>query len=144
MPRLRYTLRTDWLFYLLVVAYAYSIGAMTFRLWFGDGVNIFASYSDATAMSDVILDHNKVYWAKTSFLFSSIFLFALNFDYRAAVGIAAAIWGGALITIFGPTPPVVFILTNGVLLVALQTWRGELFGAASSSAAAPPRQEARS
>ena len=143
MPRLRYNLKTDFLFYLLVVAYAYAIGTMTFRLWYGDGVNIFASYSDATLLSDVILDHNKVYWAKTSFLFSTIFLFAFRFDYRAALGIGAMIWGGALIALFDPTPPVLFMFANGALLTALQAWRGEVFSAPSEIAPASSR-EARS
>ena len=69
---LRYRLKSDWLFYLFIAAYAYSITAMTIRLWFGDGVNVFASYSDASVPAEVIVEANKVYWSKTWFLFGSL------------------------------------------------------------------------
>ncbi|MEM6536998.1 MAG: hypothetical protein AAF668_04640 [Pseudomonadota bacterium] len=127
MPKFRYSLRTDWLFYLLIVSYAYLIGTMTEALWFGGGVNIFASYSDATTAEQMVVDANKVYWSKTSFLFLSMFLFGMNFDYRAALGIAASFWAGSLIYMFGPTPVLGVALLNAVGLIVLQTIRGEIW-----------------
>jgi len=35
---MRYSLKTDWLFYLFLVSYAYLILTMTIRLWFGGGI----------------------------------------------------------------------------------------------------------
>ncbi|MEO1041500.1 MAG: hypothetical protein AAFX52_04350 [Pseudomonadota bacterium] len=106
---------------------------MTVSLWFGGGVNIFASYSDATALPEVVLDANKVYWAKSSFLFITLALLGLNFNFRAASGISATFWATSLIVIFGPTPPLLTIFTLGVLLIAQQVRRGTIFGEKTSA-----------
>lgn len=126
MNPLRYSLKTDWAFYLLVLGYLYTLGRMTLALWFGDGVNIFATYSDATAPPDVLLDANKVYWSKSLYLFSTLFLMALNVDIRAAAGIAAILWSASLIVIFGAFSAAMgAALFLGVFLVGLQLRRGE-------------------
>ncbi len=127
MPKLRYSLKSGWLFYLLVLSYAYLVGTMTRDLWFGDGVNVFASYSGAENAAAMVVDANKVYWSKTSFLFLSLFLFALNFDYRAAVGLAACFWAGSLIFNFGPTPTLIASLAIGVGLLFQQALRNEIW-----------------
>ena len=127
MPKLRYGLKTDWLFYFFVVSYAYLVGSMTMELWFGDGVNVFASYSDATDPAMMVVDANKVYWSKTSFLFLTLFLFALNFDYRTAAGIGASFWAGSLIYNFGITPVLAVSFLTGVGLIAQQIMRNEIW-----------------
>lgn len=123
---MRYPLKTDWVFYLFLASYAYLILSMTFRLWFGDGVNIFASYSEATLQSQVILDANKVYWSKTCFLFGTLLLTGLGFDFRVAAGVAASFWSASLIVMFGATPNLIGALIMGIALVGLQVKRGEL------------------
>lgn len=135
MSLLRYPLKSDWPFYLLVLGYLYTIGRMTFALWFGDGVNIFATYSDAAALEAVVLDANKVYWAKSGFLFSALFLIALNLDVRAAFGLAGTFWAMAIIVIFGATSiPVIASLVNGLVLIALQIYRQQVFAPKPHSA----------
>jgi len=57
----RYPFRSDWPFYLFLVSYGYLIFNMTYSFYFGNGVNIFASFSDAANLNPVILDANKVY-----------------------------------------------------------------------------------
>ena len=128
MNLFRYSLKTDWAFYLIVIGYLYTLGRMTLALWFGDGVNIFATYSDAVAPPDVLLDANKVYWSKSLYLFSTLFLMALNVDIRAAVGIAAILWSASLILIFGAFSSAMgAALGLGLVVVALQVKRGEFF-----------------
>ena len=78
MQKLLNNIRTDWLFYFLVLGYLYLVASMTVQLWFGDGVNIFASYSTPTTPAEILLDANKVYWSKTSFLFLTLLLLAFN------------------------------------------------------------------
>ena len=138
MSLFRYPLKTDWPFYLLVVGYLYTIGRMTLSLWFGDGINVFATYSDAVALDAVVLDANKVYWTKSGFLFSSLLLIALNLDVRAAFGIAATFWATASIVSFGATTlPVIMSLVNGLVLVGLQVYRGQVFAPKLPTGAAP-------
>ncbi|MEM9723930.1 MAG: hypothetical protein AAF909_00515 [Pseudomonadota bacterium] len=144
MPKLRYSLLSDWPFYTLLASYAYLVGSMTVALWFGGGVNIFASYTDTIDGPAFVLDANKVYWAKTIFLFSSIALFGFNFDYRAAAGLGAVIWATALILMYGATPVLAVALINGLVLVALQIWRGALFGGSQGHARAGARAGATS
>lgn len=128
MNLFRYPLKSDWAFYLLVFGYLYTLGRMTLALWFGDGVNIFATYSDAVAPPDVLLDANKVYWSKSLYLFSTLFLMALNVDIRAAVGTAAILWSGSLILIFGTFSSAMgAALALGLIAVALQIRRGAFF-----------------
>ncbi|MEO0691121.1 MAG: hypothetical protein AAFY51_12605 [Pseudomonadota bacterium] len=124
---MRYSLKTDWLFYLFLASYAYLILNMTIRLWFGDGINIFATYSDAALPAQVILDANKVYWSKTCFLFGTLLLTGLGIDFRAAAGTAASFWSVSLIFMFGPSLNLVGALILGVALAALQMKRQELF-----------------
>ncbi len=133
MPILRYNIRTDWLFYLLVLGYAYLVFNMTARLWFGEGINIFATYSDAQSSAEMIVDANKVYWSKTCFLFGTIALVALNFDFRAAAGIGATFWAVSLIVVFGTSPVLIAVAILGVLLIGQQLWRKTLFGPASAA-----------
>ncbi|MEM9718171.1 MAG: hypothetical protein AAGA10_02915 [Bacteroidota bacterium] len=123
----RYKLRTDWAFYLLVIGYAYLILNMTFRLWFGEGINIYATYSKATSPSTMLFDANKIYWSKTCFLFLSILLYALNFDYRFAVGFAASFWSGSLMLMFGPSPILVMVALLGVVLIVQRSVRRQIF-----------------
>lgn len=137
MSLFRYPLKTDWPFYLLVVGYLYTIGRMTLALWFGDGVNIFATYSDAATLDAVVLDANKVYWTKSGFLFSALFLIALNLDVRAAFGMAATFWATAIIVIFGATTlPVIASLVNGLVLIGLQIYRKQVFAPKPRASAA--------
>lgn len=127
MDMFRYKLRTDWAFYLLVIGYAYLILNMTFRLWFGEGINIYATYSKATSPSTMLFDANKIYWSKTCFLFLSILLYALNFDYRFAVGFAASFWSGSLMLMFGPSPILVMVALLGVVLIVQRSVRRQIF-----------------
>ena len=85
MTRLRYDLRSDWLFYLLVLSYTFLIVNMTAQLWFGGGINIFASYSDAATLDAVVLDANKIYWSKTCFLFGALLLIAYIVDISGSM-----------------------------------------------------------
>ncbi|MEM7512024.1 MAG: hypothetical protein AAF388_13905 [Bacteroidota bacterium] len=126
MKNLRYNLRTDWLFYLLVISYAYLILNMTFRLWFGGGINIFASYSSASSPADMLIDANKVYWSKTCFLFLTLFLYSLNLDYRFVVGVAATFWAGSLIIMFGPTLVLISVAILGTALITQQVLRKQI------------------
>lgn len=127
MVSLRYQIRTDWLFYLLVLSYAYLVCKMTFALWFGGGINIFASYSDAATASEMIVDANKVYWSKTCFLFGTLLLFGLNVDIRAAAGLGASFWATSLMVMFGTSPTLIAALVIGLLLVGQQIFRGAFF-----------------
>lgn len=127
MPSLRYNIRTDWLFYLLVLGYGYLVLNMTARLWFGEGVNVFASYSNVSNPAEMIIDANKVYWSKTCFLFGTILLVALNFDFRAAAGIGSTFWSVSLIAIFGSSPTLIAVAVLGTALIAQQVWRKTLF-----------------
>ncbi len=126
MKNLRYNIRTDWLFYLLVIGYAYLIVKMTFSLWFGGGVNIFATYSDAPTAAEMLIDANKVYWSKTCFLFLTILLYALNFDYRFAAGGAASFWAVSLILMFGASPVLLAVALVGGALVVQQVLRKQI------------------
>lgn len=133
MKNLRYNIRTDWIFYLVVIGYSYLIINMTLRLWFGGGINIFATYSDAATTVDMLIDANKVYWSKTCFLFLTLLLFALNFDYRFVVGLAASFWSASLMLMFGPSPVLVSVaLLSGGLLIQ-QVLRKEIFSPKASS-----------
>lgn len=122
----RFSLRQDWLFYLFVVSYTYTLGRMTLALWFGDGVNIFTTYTDATDQAAFILDANKVYWSKSGFLFSTLLLIALNLDVRVAVGAAASFWAASLILMFGASATLLFVLALGVGLIGQQVLRRQL------------------
>ena len=132
MEKLRYAIRTDWLFYLMVMGYAYLILNMTFRLWFGEGINIFATYSNASSAAEMIVDANKVYWSKTCFLFLSLLLYALNFDYRAALGVGATFWSSSLIVMFGMTPILFGVFIIGVSLLGQQAFRKQLLSTPTS------------
>lgn len=127
MISLRYKIRTDWLFYLLVLSYAYLVFKMTYALWFGGGINIFASYSDATSAPEMIVDANKVYWSKTCFLFGTLLLVGLNVDIRAAAGLGATFWSASLIAMFGASPTLIAALVIGLLLLGQQISRKEFF-----------------
>jgi hypothetical protein len=127
MPKLRYPLSKDWLFYLLVISYGYLIFNMTSALWFGGGVNIYDSYSAATDPSAQIVDANYVYWSKTCFLFLSMLLFALNFDYRAGVGLAATFWAVSLILMFGITPNLAVAGVLGTSIFVQQVFRKQVW-----------------
>ena len=126
MKILRYRIQTDWAFYLLVIGYAYLIINMTLRLWFGEGINIFATYSAATTDAEMLIDANKVYWSKTCFLFLTLLLYALNFDYRFVVGVAAGFWSGSLILMFGTSPILLAVALLGTALVIQQILRKQL------------------
>ena len=127
MPKLRYPISKDWLFYLLVAGYGYLIVNMTMALWFGDGINIYDSYSPTNNAAVQIIDANYVYWSKTCFLFLSMLLFAFNFDYRAVVGIAATFWAGSLISMFGVTLNLGIADVVGVSLIAQQIFRKQIW-----------------
>lgn len=136
MTQLRYNFRTDWLFYLLVIGYAYLIINMTLRLWFGEGINIFATYSDARNPAEMLHDANKVYWSKTCFLFLTLLLYAFNLDYRFVAGIAASFWANSLILMFGPSPILIIVSLLGGSLIIQQIVRKQTFS--------KPREEDRS
>lgn len=124
--QLRYNLKEGLPFYILVSSYAFLVLSMTFRLWFGDGVNIYASYSSATDPAVMLVDANYVYWSKTGFLFSTLLLYGLNFDYRFVAGVGMLFWAGSLALMFGATPVLISGLLMGVALVGLQIYRGEV------------------
>ena len=126
---MRYSIKADWLFYVFLASYAYLILNMTVRLWFGDGINIFATYSDATVPAQAILDANKVYWSKTCFLFGTLLMTGLGLDFRVAAGTAASFWSASLILMFGPSVNLIGALIIGVALVALQFKRGQVLAA---------------
>lgn len=132
MKQLRYTLRKDWIFYLLVLGYSYLILKMTVSLWFGGGINIFASYTEVTTLEETLLNANKVYWSKTCFLFLTLFLFALNFDYRFVVGIAATFWATSLIMMFGINPTLIAVGLIGVALIIQQVVRKQILSASNA------------
>ncbi|MEM7268760.1 MAG: hypothetical protein AAF401_05860 [Pseudomonadota bacterium] len=140
MAVFRYKLRTDWLFYILLVSYALTLGNMTVQLWFGGGINIFANYSDAASSATAIADANKVYWSKSCFLFSALLLIGLNVEIRAAFGVAAVFWSSSLLLVFGPTPPLIFTFLLGLALIGLQVRRRELFCPKSTSLRHSPVQ----
>ncbi|MEL6841880.1 MAG: hypothetical protein AAFP02_01595 [Bacteroidota bacterium] len=127
MKNLRYQIRTDWVFYLLVIGYTYLILNMSIRLWFGGGINIFATYSEATSATEMLVDANKVYWSKTCFLFLTILLYALNFDYRFVAGVAASFWAASLILMFGASPVLIAVASVGLMLVIQQIVRKQIF-----------------
>ncbi len=133
---MRYPIKSDWLFYLFLVSYAYLILSMTYRLWFGDGVNIFATYSDATVLTQVVLDANKVYWSKTCFLFGTLLLTGIGLDFRAALGTAASFWAISLIVMFGSSATLIGSLVMGLALVALQAKRGQILAQPAQQASA--------
>ena len=124
---LRYPLSTGWPFYLFLLAYGALIVRMTYGLWFSDGINIFASYSEPASAAQAIIDANKVYWSKTCFLFGTLLLVGLNVDFRAAVGLAALFWSGSLIVMFGASPTLLITLALGGVLFGLQAHRHEIF-----------------
>ncbi len=126
MNPLRYKIRTDWTFYLLVIGYVYLILNMTLRLWFGEGINIFATYSGATTDAEMLIDANKVYWSKTCFLFLTLLLYALNFDYRFVVGMAASFWSASLILMFGVNSVLLGVAILGVILIIQQILRKQI------------------
>ncbi len=123
---LRYPLRTDWAFYLLVLGYSYLILNMTLRLWFGEGINIFATYSDAPTAAEMLVDANKVYWSKTCFLFLTLLLYGLNFDYRFVAGTAATFWASSLIILFGTSPILLAVGILGIVLMVQQVLRKQV------------------
>ncbi|MEM6964980.1 MAG: hypothetical protein AAF573_09455 [Bacteroidota bacterium] len=127
MKNLRYNIRRDWAFYLLIIGYSYLILNMTFRLWLGDGINIFANYSEAASAAEMLVDANKVYWSKTCFLFLTLLLYFLNFDYRFAAGFGATFWSISLIFIFGTSPILIGVAINGGILVIQQVLRKQIF-----------------
>ena len=127
MNKLRYKIQSDWAFYLMVFGYAYLILNMTIRLWFGDGINIFATYSDAATAAEMLVDANKVYWSKTCFLFLSLFLYWLNFDYRFAAGFGATFWSISLILMFGGSPVLIGVSLIGMILLVQQILRKQIF-----------------
>ena len=136
MPGLRFDIKKDWLIYLFVANYAFMIGRMTLGLWSADGINIFTSYSIAPDDAQLILDANKIYWSKTCFLFSTLLMFALNVDFRFAVGAAATFWAVSLMVMFSVTPTLIGGTIFGLALCAQQIWRGEVFGAPNTDAMA--------
>lgn len=127
MIKLRYNIWTNWPFYLLVLGYVYLVFNMTYALWFGDGVNIFASYSEPTTSAAILLDANKVYWSKTSFLFLTLFLYSFGLDYRFVAGVGATFWASSLIIMFGPTGTLLFTLVIGIILIGQQLWFNQVF-----------------
>ena len=133
MLAFRYSPRKNWLFYLLVIAYGGLIGRMTIALWFGDGVNVYATYSSATNAAEMIIDANYVYWSKSSFLFLSMFLTALNFDYRFSVGFACSFWSLSLIAMFGVSLVLALAACVGIALIAVQFSRREIFDGSNST-----------
>ncbi len=127
MKELRYDLSKDWAFYLLIIGYLYLILNMTLRLWFGDGINIFATYSAAASPAEMLIDANKVYWSKTCFLFLTLLLYFLNFDYRFAAGFGATFWSVSLIVMFGPSPVLISVALVGLVLLVQQVLRKQVF-----------------
>ena len=123
MFSLRYSIKSDWHFYLLIVAYGGLVGRMTLALWFGEGVNIYETYSSASDATEMLIDANYVYWSKTGFLFLSLFLVSLNFDYRFAVGVACSFWSISLISMFGGSLVLFAAAALGIVLVAIQVRR---------------------
>lgn len=126
MPFLKYNLKTDWVFYLFVASYAFLVTRMTFGLASAEGINIFTSYSSAQDLAQLLEDANKVYWSKSCFLFVTLFLTALNLDFRMAVGIAGAFWSLSLLIMFGPTFNLIAVLIGAVVLLTQQIARGEI------------------
>lgn len=124
---MRYPLKSDWLYYLFLLSYAYLIINMTTQLWFGDGINVFATYSDAALPAQMVVDANKVYWSKTCFLFGILLLVGLNVDFRAAAGLGGMFWSVSLILGFGASPNLIGAFVMGFLLVVLQIWRKQFF-----------------
>jgi len=104
---------------------------MTVALWFGDGINVYATYSLAQTAEEMIVDANYVYWSKTGFLFLSMFLISLNFDYRFAVGFACSFWSVSLIAMFGASATLVVAACLAIALMALQVGRRQIFDVVS-------------
>jgi len=137
MNPLRYNLRHDWVFYLLIAGYTYLILNMTLRLWIGGGINIFATYSEAPTAADMLIDANKVYWSKTCFLFLTLLLYFLNFDYRFAAGVGATFWAGTLIIMFGPSPVLLAVSLLGTALIIQQLLRKQVRDTARTNPQSP-------
>lgn len=133
MQKLRYKIQTDWAFYLMILGYSYLIINMTLRLWLGGGINIFATYSEATTPAAMLIDANKVYWSKTCFLFLTLFLFFLNFDYRFAAGCGATFWSATLMLMFGSSPILIVVVLTGLVLIVQQVLRKKIFSTSSSN-----------
>ncbi|MEM7346419.1 MAG: hypothetical protein AAF485_19435 [Chloroflexota bacterium] len=127
MIKPRYEVSKNWLFYIFVIGYAYFVTNMTYSLWFGGGVNIFATYSDAATVAEVIVDHNKIYWSKTTFLFLTLFLYAFNLDYRFVVGLGATFWSVSLLLMFGSAPILIMNVVLGSLLIVQHIWWNRIF-----------------
>ena len=115
MKLLRFDFKQDWIFHLFVFGYLLLILRMSYALWIGDGINIFISYSSALTAEELLVDANKIYWSKTCFLFLTLLLFTLNFDYRFAAGIAASFWSISLILMFELSPILLFVLFLSVI-----------------------------
>lgn len=126
MAFLRYPLKTNLPFYLLIAAYSLLIARMTMALWFGDGINVFESYSDATTAEAMLVDANFVYWSKTCFLFLTMLMIAANFDGRFAIGLGCSFWAISLSLMFGASPVLLAATAAGVLIVGVQIKRGEV------------------
>ncbi|MEM9052449.1 MAG: hypothetical protein AAGC47_10390 [Bacteroidota bacterium] len=127
MKLLRFDFKQNWIFHLFVLGYLLLILRMSNALWLGDGINIFTSYSSAVTAEELLVDANKIYWSKTCFLFLTLLLFTLNFDYRFAAGIAASFWSISLILMFELSPILAFVLFLSVILVVQQIHRKQVF-----------------
>ncbi|MEL7339440.1 MAG: hypothetical protein AAGM67_03060, partial [Bacteroidota bacterium] len=77
--------------------------------------------------TEMLVDANKVYWSKTCFLFLTILLYALNFDYRFVAGVAASFWAASLILMFGASPVLLAVASVGLTLVIQQIVRKQIF-----------------
>jgi hypothetical protein len=122
----RYNPIKDIPYFLMLASYGFLVISMTFRLWFGDGVNIFASYSSAADPAVMLVDANYVYWSKTGFLFSTLLLYGLKFDYRFVAGVGMLFWAGSLMLMFAPTLVLMVAFLIGASLVGLQVYRGQI------------------
>ena len=111
----------------MVIGYAYLILKLTFSLWLGEGGNVFTTYSDATTNAEMLIDANKVYWSKTCFLFLTLLLYSLNFDYRFAAGLASTFWAVSLILMFGVSPILIGVTILGIALFVQQIFRKQVF-----------------
>ena len=125
--KLRYSLKNDWVFYLLILSYGFLVARLTYTLWFGGGINLFASYSDSVSSEQMIANANIIYWSKTSFLYLTLLLFSLNFDYRFAVGVGCSFWAISLLVIFGVKPLLIVATIIGLALIAIQLVRKEVW-----------------
>ncbi|MEO0437286.1 MAG: hypothetical protein AAF098_10295, partial [Pseudomonadota bacterium] len=99
---------------------------MTLGLASSEGVNIFEGYSSVQDPVEMLKDANKIYWSKTCFLFGTLLLTTLNFDFRMAVAIAGGFWSLSLLLIFGSNPTLCAVLVGAVVLSGQQVFRGEV------------------